>query len=75
MKRIVIYLIQLYQNWISPYLPGACRFTPTCSEYSKQAFQTYPFLKALYLSVHRILRCNPWFEGYEDPLPLPNNKS
>jgi putative membrane protein insertion efficiency factor len=71
MNHFFIVLIDFYKRWISPILPGACRFTPTCSEYSKQAFVNYPFHRALYLSIHRILRCNPLSQGFEDPLPLP----
>ncbi|WCL49008.1 membrane protein insertion efficiency factor YidD [Leptospira sp. GIMC2001] len=75
MNRIFIFLIGLYKKFISPLLPGACRFTPTCSDYSMLAFQNYSFPKAMYLSIHRILRCNPLSQGYEDPLPLPTKKS
>ncbi len=45
-----------------------CRFTPTCSEYSYQAIQKYGSLKGLWLSLKRILRCNPWNKGGYDPL-------
>ncbi len=69
MNRFIVYLIQLYKKWISPMLPAACRFSPTCSEYAMQAFQSYPFFIALYLSTRRLLRCHPLSEGYEDPLP------
>ncbi|NCN09277.1 MAG: membrane protein insertion efficiency factor YidD [Leptospira sp.] len=74
MNTIAIFLIGIYKKWISPVLPGACRFTPTCSQYSAEAFQVYPFHKALYLSIHRILRCNPFSQGFEDPLPYPHKK-
>ncbi|MCC5816563.1 MAG: membrane protein insertion efficiency factor YidD [Leptospira sp.] len=75
MNCLFVILIKFYKNWISPILPGACRFTPTCSDYSIQAFQVYPFFTALYLSIHRIVRCNPLSEGFEDPLPIPEKKS
>ena len=71
MKTFVLGLIRFYQKIISPYLlPGAhCRFTPTCSEYGYQAFSKYPFFKALYLTVKRLLRCHPFHKGGYDPLP------
>lgn len=71
MRTFALALIRFYQKVISPYLlPGAhCRFNPTCSEYGYQAFSKYPFFKALYLTVRRILRCHPFHEGGYDPLP------
>jgi len=74
MNKIALFLIALYQKIISPALPDSCRFYPSCSEYSKQAFQTYNFLTALSLSANRIGRCNPMSEGYFDPLPEKNIK-
>ena len=71
MRTFALALIRFYQKVISPYLlPGAhCRFHPTCSEYGYQAFSKYPFFKALYLTVRRVLRCHPFHEGGYDPLP------
>ncbi|TJX66466.1 membrane protein insertion efficiency factor YidD [Soehngenia saccharolytica] len=67
---MMIYLIKFYQNYISKYiLVGRhCRFYPTCSEYSLLAYQKYGFFKASYLSIRRILKCNPFHEGGYDPL-------
>ncbi|MCB1192733.1 MAG: membrane protein insertion efficiency factor YidD [Leptospiraceae bacterium] len=70
MNKLAIILIHIYQKYISPILPSSCRFYPSCSEYSKQAFETYGFFFALYLSLKRILKCNPMTKGYFDPLPL-----
>lgn len=66
----MIYLIKFYQNYISKYiLVGShCRFYPTCSEYSLLAYQKYGFFKASYLSIKRIIKCNPFHEGGYDPL-------
>ena len=66
--RIIVYLITGYQYAISPNLPKVCRFYPTCSEYSRQAFVKYGLFKGLLLSVKRILRCNPFFQGGYDPV-------
>lgn len=63
--------IKFYQKFISKYiLTGAhCRFYPTCSEYSYQAYAKYGIFKGTYLSVRRILKCHPFHEGGYDPLP------
>ncbi|MCB5253105.1 MAG: membrane protein insertion efficiency factor YidD [Candidatus Cloacimonetes bacterium] len=68
-SKLIMLLIRFYQLVISPVLPRSCRFTPTCSTYAHQAFQRYSFLKALGISVLRILRCNPFCRGGYDPLP------
>lgn len=69
MKRVLISMIWFYKRAISPYLRGSCRFTPTCSEYAIEALKKYGALKALGLSVWRILRCNPFCKGGYDPVP------
>lgn len=66
--KIPLGLIYLYQKLVSPILPPRCRFTPTCSEYSRLAILRYGF-KGLWLSVNRILRCHPWNNGGYDPVP------
>jgi hypothetical protein len=68
LSRFMIYLIRLYQKFISPLLPPSCRFYPSCSEYSAQAFAKYGLLKGFVKSVWRILRCNPFNKGGYDPL-------
>ncbi|MCD6449056.1 MAG: membrane protein insertion efficiency factor YidD [Thermotogaceae bacterium] len=69
MKRILIHLIRFYQKFISPLFPPTCRFEPTCSNYSIQALEKHGLLKGLYLSLRRIIRCNPLNEGGYDPVP------
>ncbi len=61
-------LIRGYQKYISPMTGPHCRFIPTCSEYSYQAFSKYGFFKGAYLSIKRILRCHPFCKGGYDPL-------
>ncbi len=68
MKYLFIYLIKAYQKIISPLFPPSCRFYPTCSEYSVQAFKKYGVIKGGAKSVWRILRCNPFNKGGYDPL-------
>jgi len=64
-----IFLIKLYQWIISPILGPKCRFTPTCSTYSLQAFKKYGLFKGFWLSIKRISRCHPWGGHGYDPLP------
>jgi putative membrane protein insertion efficiency factor len=68
MKILLISIIRFYKYFISPILPGACRFVPSCSEYSMDAIRQYGALKGLYLSARRILRCNPFHPGGFDPV-------
>jgi putative membrane protein insertion efficiency factor len=75
MNRFFIFLIFLYKKILSPLLPPACRFTPTCSDYAKEAFETLPFYKAFPLSIIRISKCHPLHAGGVDPVPKSYNKS
>jgi uncharacterized protein len=69
MKSATIRAIWLYQKAIPPYLPTACRYTPTCSHYSQEAIQRHGLLKGSWLGVKRLARCHPWGgQGY-DPVP------
>lgn len=69
MKYLFIGPILFYRRFISPLLPPRCRFTPTCSQYALEAFSKYGALKGLYLTVRRLMRCNPFFRGGYDPVP------
>lgn len=62
-------LIKFYQKYISSLTGPHCRFTPTCSQYAYMAYEKYGFFKASYLTIKRILRCNPLCKGGYDPLP------
>ncbi|MFL5742844.1 MAG: membrane protein insertion efficiency factor YidD [Flavisolibacter sp.] len=62
-------LIKLYQWILSPLLGPKCRFTPTCSQYSLEAFKKYGLVKGLWLSLRRISRCHPWGGHGYDPVP------
>lgn len=66
---LFILLIRFYRLALSPLMAPTCRFYPSCSQYSLQAFEKYNVFKALYLSAWRILRCNPFNRGGYDPLP------
>lgn len=70
MSKLAILIIKFYQNFISKYILRGrnCRFYPTCSDYSIQAYKKYGFLKGTYLTINRILRCHPFNDGGYDPL-------
>ncbi|MEF9896353.1 MAG: membrane protein insertion efficiency factor YidD [Clostridia bacterium] len=69
MKRIMLAIIRFYKRQISPSLPPACRFMPTCSEYAMEAIERYGALKGGWMAFLRILRCNPLCKGGYDPVP------
>jgi hypothetical protein len=69
MKYLALALIRFYKKFISPMLPPACRFHPTCSQYSYQAIEKYGLLKGGWLAVKRIGRCHPFHPGGYDPVP------
>jgi putative membrane protein insertion efficiency factor len=69
MKMILIGLVKVYQGAMSPYLPGACRYTPTCSQYAIEAIQKHGPLKGGWLGLKRISRCHPWGGHGYDPVP------
>ncbi len=68
MKIVAIYLLRFYKYAISPMLPPACRFTPTCSEYAADAIAKHGFLKGAWLGVRRLSRCHPFSSGGYDPV-------
>lgn len=70
-RKFIIYLIRVYQFCISPFIgaKAACRFTPTCSEYTAQAIEKYGILGGLKLGFHRISRCRPGGGFGYDPVP------
>lgn len=62
-------LVRAYQRLVSPMLPPACRFHPTCSAYAATALARHGALKGSWLAVRRLLRCHPFHEGGVDPVP------
>lgn len=64
-----ILLIRIYQWVISPLLPNACRYTPTCSQYGIEAIQKYGIIKGGWLTLKRISSCHPWGGHGHDPVP------
>ncbi len=68
-RHIIILPVAFYQYAISPLLPASCRFTPTCSEYTRQAILKHGLLKGGKLALKRISRCHPWGGSGYDPVP------
>jgi len=68
MKFLVLDLLGVYKAAVSPFLPPACRFEPTCSEYARQAVEKYGALKGSWMGLKRLLRCQPFCKGGHDPV-------
>ena len=67
--RTVAGILDVYKRFVSPLLPPACRFTPTCSEYAREAVMRYGVWRGLALAVRRLARCHPFHAGGPDPVP------
>jgi hypothetical protein len=65
-KRLLSECLRLYKRWVSPLLPRACRFSPTCSEYARLAVTKHGALRGSWLAAGRLLRCQPWHPGGVD---------
>lgn len=68
-QRLLIGLIRIYQIALSPYFGSQCRFSPTCSEYAKEAVARHGAVKGGWLAIRRIGRCHPYHPGGHDPVP------
>ena len=68
-NSLFIFLIKVYQWLISPIIGQNCRYYPSCSSYCVESFQKHTTLYALFLSVKRIIKCNPWGNSGHDPVP------
>jgi uncharacterized protein len=69
MQRLLIALVRIYQYTLSPLLPGACRYAPSCSEYAVQALQRHGPFRGARLALRRFLSCHPWGRHGHDPVP------
>lgn len=67
--NILILLIRIYQVTLSPFIGRQCRYVPTCSNYGIEAIKKYGAIKGGWLTVKRILSCNPWGGSGYDPVP------
>ncbi|MEZ4499681.1 MAG: membrane protein insertion efficiency factor YidD [Thermomicrobiales bacterium] len=68
-RKPLLWLIRLYQIALSPLLPSSCRFYPTCSQYGYEAIEKYGVIKGCWLTLKRIVRCQPFCKGGYDPVP------
>lgn len=69
MKFLALGLIHLYRWILSPLLPAACRYRPSCSEYGLEAISRHGFVRGGWMTLCRIARCNPWGGHGYDPVP------
>lgn len=68
MKAVALALIDVYRRFISPTMPAACRFAPSCSEYAREAISRYGSRRGGWLALRRLARCHPWHTGGHDPV-------
>jgi uncharacterized protein len=68
MQKAVTATLRLYKRFVSPLLPSACRFSPTCSEYMLEAVDKYGVTRGIWLGLRRLLRCHPFHAGGLDPV-------
>jgi putative membrane protein insertion efficiency factor len=68
-RALCIGLIRIYQYGISPILPRACRYAPTCSDYAGEAISRHGVILGCWLAARRLLRCQPWGGHGYDPVP------
>jgi hypothetical protein len=69
LARSLAAALRAYKRFLSPWLPPACRFSPTCSVYALEAVERHGALRGLGLAARRLLRCHPFHEGGFDPVP------
>lgn len=70
--RPLIFLIRIYQKFISPMIPPSCKYHPSCSAYAVDALRTHGALKGTAMAIWRVLRCNPFSKGGYDPVIKPD---
>lgn len=68
MRTLTVGILRIYKRWVSPCLPSACRYRPTCSEYMIAAIEKHGFARGVWMGTRRLLRCHPFHEGGFDPV-------
>lgn len=71
--KLAIGLVRFYQRRISPLFSSRCRYTPTCSQYAIEALKIHGLIKGCWLTIKRVLKCQPLYDGGYDPVPPNNN--
>ena len=74
LNKLSIIFIRFYQKYLRFIFGGRCRHTPTCSNYGIEAFKKHHFFYASFLTIKRIIKCNPWGSFVYDPVPEPKKK-
>lgn len=69
LARVAVLMVRGYQVTLSPLLPSACRYQPTCSAYTVEALERYGAMRGAWMGMRRILRCHPFARGGYDPVP------
>ena len=69
MKTVVLSVLTVYKRFVSPMLPTACRFVPTCSEYAMEAVERHGPLRGAGMAIARLMRCHPFARSGFDPVP------
>jgi uncharacterized protein len=68
MRKLIVAVLRLYKLVISPALPSACRYYPSCSDYMRQAVEKYGPLRGVWMGIKRVARCHPFHQGGLDPV-------
>ena len=69
MTRAIVLILRAYKRYVSPWLPPACRFEPTCSQYMAEAVERFGPAQGVFLGMRRLIRCHPFCAGGFDPVP------
>lgn len=69
MQSVIVFLLGFYKRWVSPVLPTACRFHPTCSQYMLEAVDKHGSARGVWLGLLRLAKCHPLHHGGMDPVP------
>lgn len=68
MRKLIVAILRLYKSVVSPLLPSACRYYPSCSDYMREAVEKYGPVRGLWMGIKRLARCHPFHSGGLDPV-------